>query len=61
MQNTIKITEDLYYIGCSDRKISLFENVYPVQEGVSYNSYFLDDEKTVLRIYYPFVFVLILV
>ena len=48
MQNTIKITEDLYYIGCSDRKISLFENVYPVPNGISYNSYFLDDEKTVL-------------
>ena len=26
----------------------LFENVYPIEKGVSYNSYFLDDEKTVL-------------
>ena len=48
MENTVRITNDLYYIGCSDRKIALFENVYPVNDGVSYNSYFLNDEKTVL-------------
>ena len=48
MHNIRKINEDLYYIGVSDRKIALFENVYPVSEGMSYNSYFLDDEKTVL-------------
>ena len=48
MHNTRKINEDLFYIGVSDRKIALFENVYPVFEGMSYNSYLLDDEKTVL-------------
>ncbi len=48
MHNTRKINEDLFYIGVSDRKIALFENVYPVCEGMSYNSYLLDDEKTVL-------------
>lgn len=42
------ITEDIFYIGSSDRKITLFENIYPVPEGVSYNSYLLSDEKTVL-------------
>lgn len=48
MQNTVKISEDLYYIGVSDMRIALFENVYPVPGGVSYNSYLLKDEKTVL-------------
>ena len=48
MQNIRKITNDLYYIGCNDRKITLFESVYPVPEGISYNSYLLKDEKTVL-------------
>ncbi len=48
MQNIIPITEDLYYVGGSDRRLSLFENVYPVPRGVSYNSYLLFDEKTVL-------------
>ena len=48
MYNTFKINEDLTYIGGSDRRIALFENAYPVPDGVSYNSYFLDDEKTVL-------------
>lgn len=40
-----KITEDISYIGGSDRRLSLFENMYPVPNGVSYNAYFLDDEK----------------
>ena len=40
-----KITEDLYYIGVADRRINLFENVYPVSEGVTYNSYLLSDDK----------------
>lgn len=43
-----KITEDLYWVGGNDRRIALFENVYPVPRGVSYNSYLLLDEKTVL-------------
>ena len=42
------ITEDLYYIGASDRRLALFENVYPIPRGVSYNAYVLLDEKTVL-------------
>ena len=48
MQNAIKINEELVYVGASDRKLALFENVYPVPRGVSYNSYLLRDEKTVL-------------
>ncbi len=48
MYCTKKITEDLTYIGGNDRKLALFEAVYPVPKGVSYNSYLLKDEKTVL-------------
>lgn len=43
-----KVTDDLYWIGGSDRRLVLFENVYPIPRGVSYNSYVLLDEKTVL-------------
>ncbi len=48
MHNIRKITEDLFYVGASDRRLALFENVYPVPNGVSYNSYLLLDDKTVL-------------
>ena len=48
MHNVRKITDDLFYIGCSDRRLSLFESAYPVKDGVSYNSYVLKDEKNVL-------------
>ncbi|WP_315115403.1 FprA family A-type flavoprotein [uncultured Clostridium sp.] len=42
------ITEDLYWVGGNDRRLALFENVHPIERGVSYNSYLLLDEKTVL-------------
>ncbi|MBR5027637.1 MAG: FprA family A-type flavoprotein [Bacteroidales bacterium] len=48
MQNIRKITDSLLYVGASDRRLALFENVYPVPNGVSYNSYLLLDEKNVL-------------
>ncbi len=43
-----QITNDMYWVGASDRRLALFENVYPIPCGVSYNSYVLLDEKTVL-------------
>ncbi len=43
-----KVTEDLYWVGGNDRRLSLFENIHPIPRGVSYNSYLLLDEKTVL-------------
>ena len=43
-----KVTEDLYWIGGNDRRLALFEGVYQIPRGVSYNSYLLMDEKTVL-------------
>ena len=48
MHNTQHITPDLIYVGASDRRTALFENVYPISRGVSYNSYLLMDEKTAL-------------
>lgn len=43
-----KVTEDMYWVGGNDRRLALFENVYPIPRGVSYNSYVVLDEKTVL-------------
>ena len=43
-----KIQDDLYWIGANDRRLAMFEGVYSVPAGVSYNSYLLLDEKTVL-------------
>lgn len=43
-----KVLDDIYWIGGSDRRISLFENIFPVPNGVAYNSYLIMDEKTVL-------------
>ena len=48
MYNVKKITQDLYWVGANDRRIALFESAYPVPTGVSYNSYLLLDDKTVL-------------
>lgn len=43
-----KITSDLYWVGANDRRLAMFEGVYSVPDGVSYNSYLLMDEHTVL-------------
>ncbi|AYD40508.1 FprA family A-type flavoprotein [Clostridium fermenticellae] len=43
-----KVTDDLYWVGGNDNRLSLFENIHPIPRGVSYNSYLLLDEKTVL-------------
>ena len=48
MYNVRKITDKISYIGCSVRKQQIFEEIYPIKNGMSYNSYFIDDEKTVL-------------
>lgn len=42
------ITKDLYWVGGNDHRLALFENMHPLTRGVSYNSYLLMDEKTVL-------------
>lgn len=48
MYNVKKIKDNLFWVGANDRRIALFESVYPVPAGISYNSYLLTDEKCVL-------------
>ena len=48
MHCTKKITSDLIWLGGSDRRLALFENIYPIPRGVSYNAYLIQDEKTAL-------------
>ena len=48
MHNTRNVTQDLIWLGANDRRLALFENVYPIPNGISYNSYLLLDDKTVL-------------
>ena len=48
MYQTRNVTEKIVWVGASDRRLALFENIFPIPRGVSYNSYVLLDEKTVL-------------
>ncbi|MCI1996409.1 MAG: FprA family A-type flavoprotein [Clostridium luticellarii] len=43
-----KVDKDIYWVGANDNRLALFENIHPIPEGISYNSYVLLDEKTVL-------------
>lgn len=40
-----KITESIYYVGCDDKELDLFEGQYQIPNGVAYNSYVIIDEK----------------
>lgn len=48
MQNTRKVTDNIVWVGCNDRRLTLFENLFPIPRGVSYNSYLVMDEKVTL-------------
>lgn len=48
MLKPIQINDDLYYLGLNDRTKALFENLWPLPKGVSYNSYLILDKKTAL-------------
>ena len=48
MVNVQQIGEDTYWAGSSDRRLSRFENLFPLPHGVSYNCYLIRDEKTAL-------------
>ena len=43
-----QITDKIYYVGVNDRNKNLFEGLWPLPAGVSYNAYLIDDEKTCL-------------
>ena len=46
MYCTRKLTEQVWWVGGSDRRLALFENLFPITRGVSYNSYLILDEQT---------------
>lgn len=48
MYCTRKVSEDIIWVGADQRRLALFEAVYPVPRGVSYNSYLIIDEKVAL-------------
>ena len=48
MQYGIPIVDDVYWVGANDRRTALFEAIWPIPRGVSYNSYLIRDEKTAL-------------
>ncbi len=48
MFNKREVSRDTFYVGASDRRLELFENVYPLTNGASYNSYIILDKKTAL-------------
>jgi flavorubredoxin len=48
MDKTRQLADGLFYTGVNDRSKALFENLWPLPSGVSYNSYLIVDEKTVL-------------
>lgn len=48
MYSIRNITDDVVYVGVEDRRLHLFENIFPLDRGVTYNSYVIRDEKTAL-------------
>lgn len=48
MHCTRKLTDSIHWVGGSDRRLALFENLFPIPRGVAYNSYLILDEKTAL-------------
>ena len=43
-----KVNENIYYVGCNDHEIDLFEGHFDVPLGMAYNSYVIMDEKTAI-------------
>lgn len=48
MERTVKITNNIFWLGANDRRTHLFENYWPIPKGVAYNSYIIVDEKVAL-------------
>lgn len=48
MHYTELVKGKVHWIGVNDRRKRLFENMWPLERGVSYNSYLILDEKTAL-------------
>jgi len=48
VKNAVPLTNDVYWIGVNDFETDLFESIWPLPEGVSYNAYLIRDEKNVI-------------
>lgn len=48
MHCTREIAPQIYWVGGNDRRLELFENMFPLPNGVAYNSYLIMDEKVAL-------------
>ena len=48
MYSVREISPDIFWVGGNDRRIALFENMFPLTNGVAYNSYIIMDKKTAL-------------
>lgn len=48
MLGKIQVTDGVYWLGVNDRRKHLFENIWPLPNGVAYNSYLIVDEKCAL-------------
>ena len=48
MKKIPQLRKNVFYVGVNDRKKMLFENIWPIESGVAYNSYLINDEKTAL-------------
>lgn len=48
MHQPIKLSENIFWIGANDRRTHLFENLWPLEKGISYNTYLIKDKKNVL-------------
>lgn len=44
----MKITDNIYYVGVNDRNKVLFEGLWPLRNGISYNSYLVTGQKIAL-------------
>lgn len=48
MKRNIRLSDNIYYVGVNDRRTHLFENLWPLDQGISYNAYLIKDKKNVL-------------
>jgi flavorubredoxin len=48
MYNSIKLSEKVHWVGVNDKETDLFESLWPLPEGISYNSYVINDDKVAL-------------
>ena len=48
MNKLFNVTDTIKYVGVDDKEMDLFENQYILKNGISYNSYLIDDEKIVI-------------